>query len=136
MSGSSERRSNPRSKVSCFALCRQPDAPAPGQESLCVIQDFSHDGIHFLFLGDDDQLRQNKRLMLRFPYMEQSPTKDREFLVDVMRVNPAFHGRCGVGAKLVLQVPMQLHEGLLVPKAAFLGYVAQDVDLQNIDLYA
>src|SRR5271165_3660732 len=111
-----DRRNNPRNKFSCFARCRELSARTADAERLCVIKDFSHDGIQFMFLSGDPVLRQNMQLLLRFPYIEQSAMTDREFLVEVMRINSLFLGRCGVGARLVQPMPKTPNAGIILPE--------------------
>jgi hypothetical protein len=136
MFNSMERRTNPRNKFSCFARCRQLNAGTPDSEGLCVIEDFSHDGIHFLFLSDVHALQQHMRLLLKFPYIEQSPMTDREFLVEVMRINSLFPGRCGVGARLVQPMPLARHGSLFLPEMALPNRALVDPASQKIDFYA
>lgn len=108
-----------------------------GPEWLCVAKDFSHDGIYFL--ADDHGLREKMQLLLSFPYIEHSPVTDREYLVEVIRVNrmkSLFQPRCGVGAKLILPMPMQRYNGLLVPEIALSSNRKRDFIVQHIDTTA
>jgi hypothetical protein len=132
-----QRRSSPRNKFACFARFRQPDIGMASPEWLCVTKDFSHDGIYFL--ADDHGLRENMQLLLSFPYNGHSSLNDRENLIEVMRVkriSSLFQGRCGVGARLVLRIPMKRHAGLLVPEMASSQHMLPNGVLQHIDLYA
>ncbi len=131
-----DRRNNPRNKFSCFARCRELSARTADAERLCVIKDFSHDGIHFMFLSDDHALRQNMQLLLRFPYTDQSPMNDHEFLVEVMRINSLFLGRCGVGARLVQPMPKTRHAGIILPEFALPKQPVIELASQNISFYA
>jgi hypothetical protein len=104
-----------------------------GPEWLCVTKDFSHDGIYFL--ADDHGLRESMQLLLSFPYNGHSSLNVREYLVEVMRVKPLFQGRCGVGARLILRIPMKRHDGLFVPEMASSEHMLPNAVLQHIDLY-
>ena len=131
-----DRRTNPRNKFSCFARCRELSARTTDAERLCVIQDFSHDGIQFMFLSGDPVLQQNMQLLLRFPYIEQSPMTDREFLVEVMRINSLYLGRYGVGARLVQPMPKARQTGVIIPEIALPKLASMDDASQKIDFYA
>jgi len=133
MFNSIQRRSSPRNKFACFARFCPRDMGTAGPEWLCVTKDFSHDGIYFL--ADDHGLRESMQLLLSFPYNGHSSLNVREYLVEVMRVKPLFQGRCGVGARLILRIPMKRHDGLFVPEMASSEHMLPNAVLQHIDLY-
>ena len=75
------------------------------------------------------------QLLLRFPYHVHPTVKDREYLVEVMRISSLVQGRCGVGARLVLRIPVRLHDGLLVPETGLSIHTGPHAASQRIDLY-
>ena len=129
MSGPAHRRINPRYDCFYFAHFRQPNAVPGGPEHLCVTNNFSHDGIYFLAF--DDMLREKMQLLLKFSYHDRRTVKAREYLVQIVRINPLFQRRCGVGARLVFDTPARLHHGLLLPEP-----IDRQPDLLRIDVYA
>jgi hypothetical protein len=126
-----QRRGHPRNECFCFAHFRQPDG---GPERLCVTKDFSHDGLYFL--ADHDGLRENMQLLLRFPYHVHPSAEDREYLVEVVRINSRLQGRCGVGARLVLRIATRLPVGLFIPETGLLIPAQRQMESPRIDLYA
>jgi hypothetical protein len=135
MIDSTERRSNPRKPFACFARCRRPDARTASAEKLCVVKDFSHDGIRFLFLDDNQSVRESMRLLLRFPYSDELAAKNREYLVQVMRITSLFQGSCWVGARLVLPDAVKRHSGLVLPEASSVQPARIYAASSQIDLY-
>jgi hypothetical protein len=129
-----ERRRSPRNKFACFARFRSQGMGPAGPEWLCVTKDFSHDGIYFL--AADHGLRESMQLLLSFPYNGQSSLNDRKYLVEVTRVKSLFQGRCGVGARLILRIPIKRHDGLLRPDMASSEHRLPNGVLQHIDLCA
>jgi hypothetical protein len=139
MFGSSERRSNARKKFACFARFRQADVGTAGPEWLCVTRDFSHNGIYFL--ADDHELRESMQLLLKFPYDDHSPGKNREYLVEVTRltrISSLLQRRCGVGARLILKTPVKPQDSRLATDTALSKHELPDAasHVQIIDLYA
>jgi len=127
------QRSSPRIKFSCLAHFRSQDAGSGDAERLCVTKDFSHDSVHFL--ADEHALRKGMRLLLRFPYNLHPSVKDREYLVEVVRINSLPQGRCGVGAKLVLQMPVRLQDGRFVPETDSSEHIWPRASSRHIDIY-
>jgi hypothetical protein len=89
-----------------------------------------------MFLSGNPVLQQNMQLLLRFPYIEQSPMTDREFLVEVMRINSLYLGRYGVGARLVQPMPNVRQAGVILPEIALPKLASMDDASQKIDFYA
>jgi hypothetical protein len=135
MIDSTERRNNPRKPFACFARCRRPDVRTASSEKLCVVKDFSHDGIHFLFLDDNQSVWESMQLLLRFPYSDAVAAKNREYLVEVMRINSLFQGRCGVGARLVLPVATTPSTTWCLPETARPEHGLPVATAAQIDLY-
>jgi hypothetical protein len=127
------QRASPRIKFSCLAHFRSQNAEPGDLERLCVTKDFSHDGLYFL--ADERALRENMLLLLRFPYNLRPSVKSREYLVEVMRINSLPQGRCGVGARLVLGIPVKLQDGLFVPQTDSSKHIWPHTASQHIDLY-
>jgi hypothetical protein len=94
-----QRRTHPRNKYCCFARYRMVGTPASDLDLLCVTRDFSHDGLYFLALSN--LIRLNTRLFLKFPDLADSGEKDRQCLVEVVRIQILFPGRSGVGVRLI-----------------------------------
>jgi hypothetical protein len=108
------RRTYPRNPFHCFARYRMLDAAPGASDLLCITKDFSHDGLYFLALNN--QLRRNMQLLLKFPYLTDAGSVDRECLVEVVRTADLFPGRFGVGVRLLsLHNPGELQNGLVVP---------------------
>lgn len=129
MSGPARRRINPRYDCFYFAHFRQPNAVSGAPEHLCVTNNFSHDGIYFLAF--DDMLLEKMQLLLKFSYHDRPTVKAREYLVEIVRINPLFQRRCGVGARLVLDDPARPDQGLSLPEP-----IDRHLDLLRIDVYA
>ncbi len=103
MNYSPQRRGSPRSRFSCRAQFRLAQASCAGPEQTCLTRDFSRDGIYFI--AEDLGLRERTQLLLRFP--ERLPAApDRDYLVEVTRIQSLSDQCCGVGARLILRVMM------------------------------
>jgi hypothetical protein len=89
-----------------------------------------------MVLSGDHALRENMQLLLRFPYIEQSPMTDREFLVEVMRIHCLFLGRYGLGARLLQTVPKTRKAGIILPEIALPKQPLIDLASPNISFYA
>jgi hypothetical protein len=131
MSEPDQRRSYPRNPFQCFARYRMLDAASSGSDLLCITKDFSHDGLYFLALND--QIRRKMQLLLKFPYLTDSGSVDRECLVEVVRTHDLFPGRFGVGVRLIgLRSPVEPQSRLVVPDTNLSTCPAPI----SIDLYA
>jgi hypothetical protein len=109
-----QRRSQPRNGFSCFARFRMLGEATEGFERLCVTRDFSSHGIYFLALNHQVPLK--TRLLLRFPYLADSREVHRECVVEVVRTQLLFPGRCGVGATLISPTNREnLRDAALLP---------------------
>jgi len=111
-----QRRVSPRIKLFCMAHFRRSDAGPTGHARLCAVRDISQDSIYFV--AASHELSEAALLLLRFSYNLNSSVKGREYLMEVMRINPLRQGRCGVGARLVPYVPLTLQDGWLKAHAA------------------
>jgi PilZ domain len=133
MSEASQRRNSPRRRFSCRARFRDPRALAGDSGRLCVTRDFSRDGIYFI--ADDNGLRENMQLLMRFP--ESIPAaQDREYLLEIRRMNSLPEDRCGVGARLILRAMVGQLEHLVAPKVDLSTYGCLYVVSPAVDLYA
>jgi hypothetical protein len=125
-----QRRSNPRNRFNCFARFRALDAGPESFERLCVTQDFSHDGLYFLAL--DHAVTLKMKLLLRFPYLRDPGAANRECIVEVVRTNSLYPGRCGVGVRLI-----SFQDSAKQNDAIYLETIPPgDLTLNGIDLYA
>jgi hypothetical protein len=125
-----QRRSNPRNRFNCFARFRALDAGPESFERLCVTQDFSHDGLYFLAL--DQAVSLKMKLLLRFPYLRDPNAAHRECIVEVVRTNSLYPGRCGVGVKLITFQKPTKQNYAIAPETS----TSKDVILNGIDIYA
>ena len=134
MSDPAQRRSSPRRQFSCKARFRDPQALDADSERSCITRDFSRDGVYFV--ADDRGLRENMKLLLRFPE-RSAEVQDREYLVEIMRMNALPKDRCGVGARLILRAMVDRCAELIEPKVDLSKYGCLYPGSQRlVDLYA
>lgn len=134
MSDTSQRRSSPRHRFSCRAQFLDPYALYADSERLCVTKDFSRDGVYFI--ANDNGIQERMKLVMRFPE-SVAMAQDREYLVEVTRMDSLLEDRCGVGARLILRAMLGRCRDLIAPKADLSIYGRVQMASQRlVDLYA
>jgi hypothetical protein len=113
MSDESQRRSSPRRSFSCEGQYHNPYESQADLERLCVTRDFSRNGLYFI--ADDHGLRENMRLLVRFPH-GPPVAQEQEYLVEVARMKALPGDRCGVGVRLILRAMLGRCRALIAPK--------------------
>lgn len=113
MTDTSQRRSSPRQRLFCLAQFHNPYALAADAQRLCVTRDFSRDGVYFV--ADGVALQERMRLVMQFPD-GVAEAREREYLVEVMRVKALPEDRYGVGARLILRTMLGRCRDLIAPR--------------------
>jgi hypothetical protein len=132
MNEPTERRSSPRHRFACRARFREPDALPSGAERRCVTRDFSRDGVYFI--AEDRGLRENMKLLLRFPEL-LATVQDREYLIEILRMNRLPEDRCGIGARLILRRMVRELECIAVPGVDLTRHGCLYEVSRRVDLY-
>ena len=95
---SAERRSQPRSDVSCLVHVRRPEIVLAGSNASFAARNLSPDSLYFV--AEDDTFNDKMHLLLTFPFIPDASAVQRECLVEIVRTDSLFRGRLGVAARL------------------------------------
>jgi hypothetical protein len=133
MDGPTQRRGNPRHKFSCRALFRDPYAVEAGPWRSCLTKDFSRDGIYFI--AGQSLFREGMEVLLRFSNGPRA-VHEREYLVEVARLDSLAENWCGVGARLILSAQVGRCEGLLASRPGRPAPESAHEGARLIDVYA
>ena len=136
MMESIERRSQPRSDVSCLVHVRRPEIVLARSQRPFAAMNSSPDSLYFI--AENQAFEQKMYLCLTFPFNADPSAIHRECLVEVVRTDALVRGRFGVAARLLdnIRTRFRLHEGLIVLDAAFSKQSWPHVTPRYINLYA
>ena len=136
MTESIERRSQPRSEVSCLVHVRRPKIVPVRFDPAFTARNSSLDSLYFI--AESPTFAQKMRLCLTFPFNADPEAIHRECLVEVVRTDALRRGGFGVAARLLdnLRTRFRLHDGLIVPESAFWKQSWPHVAPRFINLYA
>jgi hypothetical protein len=131
-----ERRSQPRSEVSCLVHVRRPEIILAGSNESFAAQNLASDSLYFT--AKDGTFENKMQLLLTFPFNPDPTSVQRECLVEVVRTDSLFRGRLGVAARLLdnIRTRFRLHDGLIIPESAFWKQSWPHVSARYVNLYA
>lgn len=131
-----ERRSQPRSDVSCLVHVRRPEITLARFDAGFAAKNSSPDSLYFI--AENQNFAEKMQLCLTFPFIADQTAVHRECLVEVVRTDALFPGRFGVAARLLdnLRTRFRLQDGLIVPEGAFWKQSWPNVSPCFINLYA
>ena len=101
----SERRGTRRCKITQLMRIRPSDPEKEHFEDLRGTMSVSRTGVYFQTSEAGYEL--GMRLFVTMPYSQGAASMSREYLAEVVRVEPMSNGMTGIGFKLLMEMGMQ-----------------------------
>ena len=104
-SGSSERRASRRCKITQLMRIRPSDPKKEHFEDLRGTLSVSRSGVYFQ--SSEKGYEVGLRLFVTMPYSKDPSAINREYLAEVVRMDPLPNGLTGVGIKILMEMGLQ-----------------------------